>query len=406
LSQPLRVAAVGITPPGVRASGGISAGIQLMCRVAELCETSMYLMSDRDEDRSEGRLRLCLRRATNVLRPVAHCVPRVVTTLAWRANIAAWLGELRPDIVHLHNPHPPGAMLQVARSCARLGIPYVISTHGFVELNDFSRGYGSPRWQRPLLERYVRRPLVEAARAAARIAMLSPFEEPILAAMGVPASRLALVPNGVDPYFLEALTPQERGRLVARFALPRDRPSLLFVGNHTANKGLDVLLRALALMQQRCVAVIAGAIRSAHETRALIAASGLAPGDSRFMFTDFLSREELRALYQSVDAFVFPSRADTLPLVILEAMASSLPVVASRVGGIPFEVSEDTGVLVPPGDAPGLDRICASAELRERLGRQGRLRVVEHFNWSTAARAAVALYREILGVTEKQTAAG
>lgn len=320
--------------------------------------------------------------------------------MGWRADVAPWLEKLRPDVVHLHNPHPPGALLIVARSCDRLGIPYVISTHGFVELNDFSRGYGSPRWQRPLLERYVRRPLVQAARGAARIAMLSPYEEPMLTAMGVPKSRLALVPNGVDPYFLEALAPQERCRLVARFALPQDRPSLLFVGNHTANKGLDVLLRALTLMQEKCITVIAGAIRSPDETRRLLAACALTAEDPRCRFTDFLSKEELRALYQSVNAFVFPSRADTLPLVILEAMGSSLPVVASNVGGIPFEVTDDTGLLVPPGDAASLaaalDRICASADLRDGMGRRGRLRVIERFNWTSSAEAAVALYREIL----------
>lgn len=373
-----------------------------MSRVADLCDTAMYVMSDRDQDVSEGRLRLSLRRPTNALLPMARYAPRAVTTMAWRANVTAWLQELRPNVVHLHNPHPPGALLQVARTCSRLAIPYVISTHGFVELNDFSRGYGAPRWQRPLLEWFVRRPLVAAARGAARIAMLSPFEEPILTTMGVPERRLAVVPNGVEPYFLQTLAPEERQRLVARFSLPPDRPSLLFVGNHTANKGLDVLLRALTQMRERCVGIIAGAIRSPDETRRLIAASGLAAGDPRCRFTDFLTRDELRALYQSVDAFVFPSRADTLPLVILEAMGSSLPVVASHVGGIPFEVTEDTGILVPPGDAPGLaaalDRICASPELRARLGRNGRLRVVEHFNWTASAEAAVSLYREILAV--------
>lgn len=396
----MRVAAVGVTPPGVKASGGISAGIQLMCRVAELCDTAMYVMSDRDQDLCEGRLRLSLRRATNTLLPIARCVPRAVTTMAWRADVAAWLRELRPDVVHLHNPHPPGALLRVARTCERLAIPYVISTHGFVELNDFSRGYGSPRWQRPWLERYVRRPLVEVARSAARIAMLSPYEEPILAEMGVPRSRLAVVPNGVDPYFLESLATEERRSLVGRLALPQDRPSLLFVGNHTANKGLDVLLRALTLMREECVAVIAGAIRSRDDIRRLTAACGLAAEHPRYRFTDFLTREELRALYQSVDAFVFPSRADTLPLVILEAMGSSLPVVASNVGGIPFEVTEDTGLLVPPGDplslAAALDRICASPELRAAMGRAGRLRVVDHFNWTTSAQAAIALYRTVL----------
>jgi starch synthase len=396
----MRIAAVGVTPPGFKASGGISAGIQLMRRVAEQCDAAMYIMSDRDEDTCDGRLQISLRRASNSLLPFERCVPKVLTTMSWRPDIEAWLKKFAPAIVHLHNPHPAGALLMVARTCERLGIPYVISTHGFVEFNDFSRGFGSPRWQRPLLSRYVRRPLVQVARGAARIMMLSPYEETILTDMGVPKGRLSVVTNGVDPFFLETLAHDEQKKLVARFALPRDRPSLLFVGNQTANKGLDVLLRALTMMREKCIAVIAGAIRSREENQRLLASCGLATDDPRFKFTDFLTKEELRALYHSVDAFVFPSRADTLPLVILEAMGSSLPVVASNVGGIPFEVTNETGLLVPPGDASSLaaalDRICASPQMRIGMGRRGRQRVLDHFDWNTSAAAAVAIYREIL----------
>jgi starch synthase len=153
-------------------------------------------------------------------------------------------------------------------------------------------------------------------------------------------------------------------------------------------------------MREKCIAVIAGAIRSQEENRRLLASCGLATDDPRFKFTDFLTKEELRALYHSVDAFVFPSKADTLPLVILEAMGSSLPVVASNVGGIPFEVTHETGILVPPGDASSLaaalDRICSSPDMRIGMGQRGRQRVLDHFDWSASADAAVAIYREIL----------
>jgi alpha-maltose-1-phosphate synthase len=396
----IRVAAVGVTPPGFKASGGISAGVQLMRRVAEQCDVAMYVMSDHDEDVSDGRLQISLRRASNSMLPFERWMPRVLTTMSWRPDVGDWLKKFAPDIVHLHNPHPAGALLLVARTCERLGIPYVISTHGFVEFNDFSRGFGSPRWQRPFIKRYVRRPLVRVARGAARVMMLSPYEETILTDMGVPKSRMCVVTNGVDPFFLETLAHDEREKLVARFALPGDRPSLLFVGNQTANKGLDVLLHALTMMREKCIAVIAGAIRSKEENRRLVASCGLNLDDPRFKFTDFLTKEELRALYHSVDAFVFPSKADTLPLVILEAMGSSLPVVASNVGGVPFEVTHETGLLVPPGDPPSLaaalDRICASPKMRNDMGQRGRQRVLDHFDWSTSADAAVAIYREIL----------
>jgi alpha-maltose-1-phosphate synthase len=207
------------------------------------------------------------------------------------------------------------------------------------------------------------------------------------------------VSNGVDPFFLVPISDAERQRLVERFSLPTDRPLMFFVGNHTLNKGIDTLLKALPLMHEKAVAVIAGAIRSRDEHLQTLASCGVAQDDPRLRFTDFITKEELRALYQSVDLFVFPSRADTLPLVILEAMASGLPVVSTQIGGIPFEVTEETGILVEPGRpgelAEALDTICADAVMRRRMGTAGRARALEIFNWKKSAELAVSLYREI-----------
>ena len=153
-------------------------------------------------------------------------------------------------------------------------------------------------------------------------------------------------------------------------------------------------------MREKAVAVIAGAIRSKVENEKLILSNGLALTDRRYRFTGYITKAELRALYQTVDAFVFPSRADTLPLVILEAMAAALPIVASDVGGIPYEVTPETGVLVPPGDparlADALDLMCRDPAPRARMGEMGRRRVIEHFDWAVSARLAVESYREAI----------
>jgi glycosyltransferase involved in cell wall biosynthesis len=405
---PIRIAAAGITPPNYKASGGISAAYQLMQRVADLCDTRMYVMADRDEDILKGRLRVALRRPINRLSSLEFILPRQITSMMWRPQIEEWLRAFSPDVVHLHNPHPAGALARVAKTCLSLGIPYVISTHGFVEFNDFSQGFGSPRWQKPLLERFVRRPLVEVAQRAACVFMLSPNEKSTLLGMGVAEERLRVVPNGVDAYFLEPVRESDRIRLLRRFELPAGSPLLLFVGNHTFNKGIDVLLRALGMMRENAVAVIAGAIRSKPDNEKLILSSGLALTDKRFLFTDFISKEELRALYHSVDAFVFPSRADTLPLVILEAMACGLPVVSTEVGGIPYEVTPEEGILVAPGDparlAAALDRVCADHEMRRLMGAAGRRRVISNFDWGVSAALALDNYQDIIASRRRQPA--
>ena len=120
----------------------------------------------------------------------------------------------------------------------------------------------------------------------------------------------------------------------------------------------------------------------------------------RVIFTDFTSLKELRALYQSATLFVFPTRADTLPLVILEAMASRLPVVSTTVGGIPYQVSPETGVLVLPGEpgalATALNGLVADSARSAAMGLAGRRVVERRFRWDGSAGAAMRVYDHVL----------
>jgi glycosyltransferase involved in cell wall biosynthesis len=396
----VRIGAIVITPPSYKASGGVTAAIQLMGKVAETTDTRMAIMADRDFETAESKLQISYLRSKNCLWRLRSLLPRAAITLMWRPNLRAWLRDWRPDIVHLHNPHPPGALRAAARLCDRAHVPYVISTHGFVEFDDYSTGFEMPWWQQPLVRMLVRAPVVAAARGAARVLMLSPFEEPILRRMGASPDRLCVVPNGVDPFFSQRVSDDERIRLIERFSLPHGRARLLFAGNHTVNKGLDVLLRAVTLLKIDVTVVVAGAIRSADENKRLLDDAGIRLPDPRVIFTDFTTKEELRALYQSADVFVFPSRADTLPLAVLEAMASGLPVVASSVGGIPFQVTDETGILIPPGDARALadavGRLCVDRDARVRMGRAARARVLSRFDWRESARLAIDAYEQVL----------
>ncbi|MBL6939871.1 MAG: glycosyltransferase family 4 protein [Alphaproteobacteria bacterium] len=359
-------------------------------------------MSDEASDATEDGLRIVRLKAHNLLAPMASALPRQVVTAMWRADFRSWLLSERPSLVHFHNPHPPGALARAAADCSTLGIPYVISTHGFVEFSDNGGFLGLPAVQRRLFRSFVTEPVARVARSAARVLMLSPQEESILLAMGVDRARLEVVTNGVDHYFGEATQESERLALTARFNLPPGRPIVFFVGNHTANKGIDVLLRAIPLLKSKAVIVIGGAIRSEREHAALLASARLQRDDPRLLFTDFITKEELRALYQSADVFAFPSYADTLPLVILEAMTAGLPVVATRVGGIPYEVTPETGELIGPGDptelAAGIDKLITSGDLRKLKGAAGRTRCLELFDWDKSAAKAVAIYAEILSV--------
>jgi glycosyltransferase involved in cell wall biosynthesis len=111
---------------------------------------------------------------------------------------------------------------------------------------------------------------------------------------------------------------------------------------------------------------------------------------------------DMRARLAQVDVLVQPSRADNLPLAILEAMASGIPVVGTRVGGIPeLVVDGETGLVVEPDDpaalAAALDSLARSPQRRHELGERGRERAAEHFSAEGVARRTVALYEELCG---------
>lgn len=400
----MKILGVAITPPSFKVSGGVSAGIQLMKHVAKLTDTRMLVMAEIEAEERNGALTVDKIPTTNILNPLRGAVPRSLHTLMWRADFGRWFDRIRPDVIHFHNPHPPGALANAAAAARKRGIPYVISTHGYVEFDDFATAFGAPAWQRPIIDRLVRKPVVDVTTQADRILMLSPEERALLLNMGADEGRLDVIPNGVDAYFLESVSSAEQARLLERFALPDNRPLIFFVGNHTPNKGIDTLLGAMAHMRTDAVAVVGGGMRSAAEHAALLADAGFDMASGRAIFTDFLSREELRALYRRCDIFAFPSRADTLPLVILEAMVSGKPVVSTRIGGIPFEVTADTGILVEPGRpvalANALDNLVSAPDLRERMGNAGRERALSIFNWETSAARAIEIYQEVVNVKE------
>jgi len=396
----MKVGAIAITPPEFRASGGVSAALQLMERVAELTETRMMVMSTEEGTAKRGELIVDSVKASSVFGALNQYMPSKIKTLSWRADFDDWLARTKPEIVHLHNPHPPGALLSAARACLSRGIPYVISTHGFVEYNDYSKAYSAPIWQKLLINKLVREPLVEVVRQADRVFMLSPEERDIFLSMDVPENRLSIVSNGIDPIYLNPFSASELARITDKFNIPSGKPILFFVGNHTRNKGIDLVLKSWKEMKTDAFLIIGGGIRSAGEHNQMLIDAGLNTDEKDVIFTGFLDDDELKSLYETCDIFVFPSRADTLPLVVLEAMAAGKPVVSTRIGGIPYQVTPDTGVLVDSGDVSGLaqalDRLAQNAPLRQKMGLAGKSRAFELFNWERSAEQALLIYNSLL----------
>lgn len=392
-----------IAHPLRKQTGATNAGRELSIATARLVDLDLAVMWDHDETDRIDPLTIRYVRSASPFDRATAVVPRFVRIQTMGSRIPGLVRDGDYDLVHIHNLIPTFAAARVARACRARGIPYVISSHGFHELMDFARlhGFGPVK---SLLARFaVERPFRRMVADAAAIFALSDFDRALLAELGVGDQRVRVVTNGVNEFFLEPPRPQEIDAVRRRFNLGADgAPILFYMGSLHPYKGMDVFLRSVGGLRRPVRAVLGGRFDNDKERSDLLAAVGLeAETEANLVFTGGLTNDELRALYHLADLFVYPTRADTLPLVVLEAMACGLPIVSTTVGGIPFALPPDAGVLVPPGDpaavTDAIDDLLDDPAKGARLGAAAAARVRAEFRWTRSAERAVDGYRWCLG---------
>ena len=161
--------------------------------------------------------------------------------------------------------------------------------------------------------------------------------------------------------------------------------SVLFVGRLLHGKGLSLLFEAIAELRRRgldVVATIVGDGPAREELDAVVRRLGLA---RHIKFLGAVGQDEIRGHYAAADIFCLPSFAEGIPVVAIEAMAMELPVVTTRITGIPELVDDGvSGVLIPPGRVDqltdALERLVRSPDERRRMGRAARSKVEQDFD--------------------------
>jgi glycosyltransferase involved in cell wall biosynthesis len=212
-----------------------------------------------------------------------------------------------------------------------------------------------------------------------------------LIAIGVPPERIEVIVNGVD---LDEFHPGRADR--SRLGLPEGVPLALFVGDiRSPIKNLDGVLHALKQVPELHVAVAGKLPGSPYP--ALAVQLGVA---DRVHFLGF--RRDIASLMRAVDFFVLPSRRDSCPLVLLEAMATGLPVVVSRQVGTANLVGEAGFVIESPEDhealAQALGALTRDPDLRQRMGLAAR-RLAEQHSWDQMANQYAGLFERLTGKT-------
>ena len=315
------------------------------------------------------------------------------------------------DLVHSHTWYA-----NMAGHLASLlaGVPHVVSAHSLEPLRPWKAeqlggGYAVSCWAERTA--YEGAAAIIAVSAGMRLDVLSSYPR-------VDPTRVHVVHNGVDSHLWQRDSGTEALELVRRHGVDPDRPSVVFVGRITRQKGLPYLLRAAAQLPPEVQLVVcAGAPDTPQllaEVEALIAELRAARAGVVWIM-EMLPRAEIIALLSAATVFACPSIYEPLGIVNLEAMACELAVVATATGGIPEVVVDgETGWLVPieqvadgsgaPVDpdrfvsdlARALNQAVSDPERARSLGQAGRRRAVERFSWSSIGDQTMAVYESVL----------
>lgn len=312
------------------------------------------------------------------------------------------------DLVHSHTWYAnlAGRLAQLVHA-----IPHVVSAHSLEPLRPWKAeqlggGYRVSRW----LEREA------YENADAVIAVSGGMRADILRAYpALDPAKLHVVYNGID---LDAWHPVEDEAVLVELGIDRSRPSVVFVGRITRQKGLSYLLRAAATLPPAVQLVLCASAPDTPEILAEVTAlvRGLQKERTGVVWIDRrLPRYELSVILTAATTFVCSSIYEPLGIVNLEAMACGAAVVGTATGGIPEVVVDGvTGKLVPieqvsdgtgtPADpdryvadlAAALAEVVANPEAAADMGALGRERAKSHFSWDRIARQTRAIYESLV----------
>lgn len=251
--------------------------------------------------------------------------------LAERRAVRDLIAELAPDVVHTHGYRPDVVDSGVAR---RLGAASVTTVHGFTGFGVRGKAY---EW---VQRRWFRR-------FDAVVAVSEPLRQE-LEQGGVSPRRLHVIRNA----WRAQREPYTRSEARSALGLDPDVPAVGWVGRLSPEKGPEIMIEALAECRKRDLALsFLGVGTLETGLRALAESKGVArrvrwhgqvPGAARYL--------------RAFDVVALTSWTEGTPIVLLEAMAAGVPVIATAVGGVPDVVSEGEAILVPPGDAAAVAR--------------------------------------------------
>ncbi len=332
------------------------------------------------------------------LHSVPHLHPEVRPVADVRAllHLVRLIRRFRPDIVDTHTAKA-GLLGRTAAILSGVDRPVIVHTfHGHV-----LRGYFGPAKTR--FYRTLERLLARFSDALIGVSEATVVD---LVDMGVaPRAKFRTIHHGLDLEHFLSVDRSEGGAFREELGVDASEILLTYVGRLVPIKRVDVLLKALALLRSRGVAVrlaIVGDGELRGDLQGLAAKLGVSDT------AHFLGyRRDLERVAAACDIAVLSSDSEGLPFCLIEAAAASRPLVATRVGGVPEIVIPDAGLLVPPGDhvalAAAVHELATDPVRRRRMGAAGRNHVRARYASDRLLRDVDRLFQELLSSRAGQT---
>ncbi len=327
-------------------------------------------------------------------------------TSALSRSLAMAKDNFDADVVHCHTWY-----VQMGGFLARMlwQVPFLLTTHSLEPLRPWKEeqlgtGYHLSSW--------IEKNAIESADAV--IAVSHKTRSDILEFFSVDPERVHVIYNGID---LDLYQKTKNVEALEEYGVDPERPFVLFVGRITRQKGIIHLVQAIEYIDPSLqVVLLAGAPDTKEIGREMN--EGVAEASEIrkdiIWIEEMLPREKIIQFYSHASVFCCPSIYEPFGIINLEAMACETAVVASAVGGIPeIVVPDETGELVDlelkkgtflPKDetdfarrlAAAINRIALDPELAARMGKNGRKRAEQEFNWNKIADETIALYQSLL----------
>src|SRR2546422_982800 len=370
-------------PPNIYGGAGVHAKY-IATSVAKLIDVEVRTLEEGPGPEIPG---LRVRRYRPSLRPLGVPDPKVAKAfevLSFNMNMVA--DPIESDIVHTHTWYTNFAGALAKRT---YGSKLVATVHSLEPLRPWKREQLGAGYE---LSSWMEREGLTACDAI--IAVSLEMKKDILKCYDIPAKRVAVIHNGVDP---AKYHPQDGTESLGKFGIRK--PFVFFVGRLTRQKGVFDLVDAIDHVPKTASLVLATGKPDTPEIEAELRRV-LKSLPNIVWIHQMLEDPDLVNLYNEAAVFACPSIYEPFGIINLEAMACETPVVATRVGGIKeVVVDQETGLLVPPGDPPKLGKAIAKIiddpELAAAMGTAGRKRVLHQVTWDRIAGETLKLYRSL-----------